>query len=188
MLGSTLSHYKKRIITLVKKKTFVALSTLMLAVLVAGFLSMSGPALSQKNDSNKGAWQYRCADGEDGAEKRCEMAQRLSESESGKRVVEFVLTDVTGEDGQHRAVIVLPLGVAIQPGVRLRVDEGESYGFNISHCLPDGCIAIVDLPQSLVTEMKRGKTAKLVMKTFQGKTVAMNLSLTGFTKAYNKID
>lgn len=171
------------IMKLVKNGKIQLTAVAVLVVGIAAVIALSGgPAQSQKNGED--AWVHRCSE-EDTS--RCEIAQRLSETESGKRVVEFVITDTTGEDGRHRGLVILPLGVAVQTGLNLKVDDGQTYSFSVNHCLPNGCFALLNFPEELIKEMKRGNTATLNMRTFQGQAVNVDLSLTGFTKAFKKI-
>ena len=170
-----------------KNKKVTAIAVFALATLIITIAGLSGPVRSQNNGDAAQAWVHRCTQDEQSGKENCQIVQRLSQTESGKRVVEVIISDATGEQGKRRAVIVLPLGVAIQPGVRLEIDEHEPYSFNISHCLPNGCYAVLDLPTDLTDKLKRGNEAKLTMATFQGKTVSMTLTLKGFTSAFNKL-
>ena len=147
------------------------------------------PASAQQTGSDSGkknAWNYRCSDEDRG--RVCEIAQRLSVKKTGQRVVEVAIAR-TGEDKQKlRAVLILPLGVSTQAGVTLRVDDRDrTYRANISHCLKDGCYVYLDVTDSLLEAMKKGREARLAMRTYQGKTIRVNLSLMGFTRAYARL-
>ena len=176
------SDQKERTATLLKDKRFIIFSILVLVGIFVGVMSLTDTAQSQKNGED--AWIHRCAE-ED--KSRCEIAQRLSETESGKRVVEVIISDVKDDNGMHRGVIILPLGVAFQTGFNLQVDDGQTYNFNVSHCLPNGCFAPLSFPNELISEMKKGEKATLKMHTFQGQAVNVDLSLIGFTKTFDKI-
>ena len=154
-----------------------------IALFVAGGIGAI-PLNANAQDNSENAWMHRCS-GEDN-KKRCEIAQRLSAKESGQRVVEIAITRLPEKD-KVRAVMVLPLGVAIQPGIRLRVDDGKTYSAGISHCLQDGCYAYLEIPGKLLKAMKRGKAVRLAMATHQGKQMTIPMSLMGFTASYNKL-
>lgn len=147
------------------------------------------PAFAQQAGSNNGqknAWHYRC--GTESRDRVCEIAQRLSVKKTGRRVVEMAIAPA-GEKGQKlRAVLILPLGVSTQAGVTLRIDDRDrTYGANISHCLKDGCYVYMEITDTLLASMKKGREAQLAMRTHQGRKIRVNLSLIGFTRAYEKL-
>lgn len=142
-------------------------------------------------------WNLRCAipKDSDGTEERCEIFQRLSVKESGKRLVEVAIgpADANAEPDENgvvpaaKGVVILPLGIMLQPGVVLQIDEGQVYRFNARTCVPNGCIANIDLPTAMVDEMKQGKTAKIMFIVANGQKAAVPLVLDGFSAAYGQI-
>ena len=164
---------------------FIAALAVLVVAGAIGMMAFNAGAQDNSKDKSKNAWTHRCSG--EGENKSCEIAQRLSVKESGQRVVELAVTRLPEKD-ITRAVIVLPLGVAVQPGIKLRIDDNEeSYSAGISHCLQDGCYAYLEIPDKLLNAMKMGKTARLAMATHQGKKMTIPMSLMGFTAQYNKL-
>ena len=97
---------------------------------------------------------------------------------------------VTYPKGSKQPVlfITLPLGVTLAPGLALQVDEGEAMRIPYERCLGIGCRASTLLGDKMIAVMKKGKQAKVVFADPQGKQVAVPVSLSGFTAAFNSLN
>mgnify|MGYP006428621615 CR=1 FL=1 len=156
------------------------------AVLMLGF--EGGTAMAQQNKSNT-AWDIRCTKDDDGQETdQCEMFSKISVKDTGQRVVEFAIRKAEKDPGRvAEGIIILPLGILLPPGVKMQIDSGEDYSFNLRSCTQAGCFAVVSLNQQLINQMKGGIEAKIRFANTQGKPIRLNLSLKGFTKAWNEL-
>lgn len=130
-------------------------------------------------------WTVRCQES-DKAKEHCEVFQRLIVKESGARVAEFAIGFPEKKDAA-RGVVVLPLGILLQPGVEMKIDEGKAYAFKVRYCTQAGCFAYVNLDQALLDLMKNGEVARFVFKSADGKDVNLSMPLTGFGKALKEI-
>ncbi len=137
-------------------------------------------------------WIVRCNDGVDGANKgdtkrgRCEISQSLSQKETNDRVAEI---NIGYPDTNENAVgvVALPLGVLLQYGGQLQIDDGEPMKFQFRSCEPAGCFALIALDDELVQAMRRGNTAHVSFMLPNQKIVKLPFSLKGFTKALKEI-
>lgn len=130
-------------------------------------------------------WTVRCQES-DKAKEHCEVFQRLIVKESGARVAEFAIGFPEKKD-LARGVVVLPLGILLQPGVEMKIDEGKAYAFKVRYCTQAGCFAYVNLDKDLLGLMKSGTAARFVFKSADGKDVNLSMPLTGFGKALKEI-
>ena len=80
---------------------------------------------------------------------------------------------------------VVPTGRVIPAGVQLQIDTNAAQTLNYSVCFPDRCIAEVELSDAMVNSMKRGGTLKVTSTNFQRQPNPINVTLQGFTKAYD---
>jgi invasion protein IalB len=132
------------------------------------------------------AWGTRCEKDKRGQPTACEMYQRLVDVQTGMRVAEFAI-GIHGEDGAARGVIILPLGILLQPGVLMSIDNQETFKFAVRYCTAQGCYAYVDLNDQLLALMQANGNAVFRFQTHQGEMIEMPMTLMGFTKAYDAI-
>ncbi len=168
---------------------------LMLALVGTFLLATNHAASSKEKVESPSAWTIRCTEIPKDAEKKdskavksCEIFQRLSVKETGQRLIEFAVgKNVDSETGDARGVVVLPLGILLQPGVLMQIDKDQPYKFDVNHCTEKGCFAYVDLNAEIIDHMYKGNLATLILKTIEGKNVKIALSLKGFKQSYEKV-
>jgi len=148
------------------------------------------PAGTSKPD----LWTVRCSETKDPetekVSKHCEIVQRIVETETRKLFSEIAIGYPSDSDAA-RGVIILPLGTLLEPGVKMQIDSGQVYNFNFRYCVAakiEGCVAVVKLPDSIITEMKKGKQAAISFINVRGQTVNLPITLTGFTKAITELN
>jgi invasion protein IalB len=133
-----------------------------------------------------GAWEIRCAP--DG--KECFMYQ-LALDERKNPVAEVSLLKLPeAAEAAAGVTVVAPLGTLLTAGVVVQVDDGERRQYPFAWCSQVGCFARFGLTQPSVDGMKRGKAGKitLVSITAPQSPVSVDLSLTGFTAAYDSLE
>ncbi|MDH2384999.1 invasion associated locus B family protein [Bradyrhizobium sp. CER78] len=64
-------------------------------------------------------------------------------------------------DGGARLQLFVPVGMYLQAGVTLSVDQKESYRIPYTWCLTNACIAALPADPKLVTEMESGRALAL---------------------------
>lgn len=132
-------------------------------------------------------WVPRCDADDSGVARNCEVFQRLLVRDTGQRVAEFAVGFPNGRGGAARGVVVLPLGIRLDKDLRLQIDDGAGFSFDIRYCTQDGCYAFFDLTRDIVGMMKRGDEARFYFTTLDNKPLSIELSLVGFTKAAEAI-
>ncbi|WP_244631274.1 invasion associated locus B family protein [Aureimonas sp. ME7] len=95
------------------------------------------------------------------------------------------LINVSGKVTQKVLQAVVPTGRVIPAGVQLQIDENKPQALNYSVCFPDRCIAEVELSDAVVASMKKGKVLKVTSVNFQRQPNPINVTLAGFTQAYD---
>lgn len=132
-----------------------------------------------------GAWEIHCLEGTD----TCVM-QHVGMTADGRRAMLVMverLAGVTAEGKDVPAALTVhaPLGVLIPYGVRVKVDQGEVQPVQLMRCLTESCMARAPLTEPDVQLFKRGTTARFGF--FLTDEVLVDVSLTGFTAAYNSL-
>lgn len=146
------------------------------------------PAEPEVRTEKIGDWTVSCQDQEAG--ERCQMTQVLLD-QSNTPVVEVNLFSVP-EGGEVKAggSIMAPLETLLTAQMTIAVDDSSSKRYPFAYCIPQGCIARVGLTAEDVANYKAGAKAfvSIVPAIAADQTVKLEMSLSGFTKAFDTIN
>ncbi len=150
----------------------------------------TGREVAQENEAyikeTHGDWSVRCFPTE-GSEDLCQMYQLLTESE-GNPVAEFTLYRLEGAGNiVAGATIAVPLGTLLTEEVKLSVDGGKAKSYAYSFCTMGGCFSRIGFTGPEVEALKKGAQAQIEIVPAQApdQNVSIDVSLSGFTAAYN---
>lgn len=136
-----------------------------------------------------GAWQIKCAPNTD----RCVMNQ-TGKGANGNDVIDIRIRKLPEgtKDQNGKAIpaaiqIAAPLGVMLQAGVRLQVDDKPPRGAAFEVCAPVGCVSRQPLGEDFLDQLKDGTKAVITVIAAPNNTVTTEISLSGFTKAYRSL-
>jgi invasion protein IalB len=155
--------------------------------MVIGILAGTGkPVASQEEELS--AWAVRCSETSEQAsgQPRCEMYQRLVVQETGQRVAEFAI-GYPADSQKARGVVILPLGILLTEGAQMQIDDHPAFSFKIRYCTQEGCYAFLNMNSAVLDMMRKGKVANVSFMAAEGKTIKLQLSLSGFTKSIEQI-
>lgn len=128
-------------------------------------------------------WVLRCNKAQP---PRCDLKQRTVNNE-GKQILDFGM----GYDASKNVfpiVLELPLGILVQQPIRFKIDENVEFSnIRVSHCLPQGCIVQATAPPEMVDAMRAGQKGALILPLTDGKFIALEVSLRGFTAASKEL-
>jgi len=119
---------------------------------------------------------------------------------TGMVIVSAAIREVKGAD-KKSLMIMVPLGMALPPGVRAavytvdqwkkaqgkqKIDEKALKPIQLKYslCHPAGCTAEVEATPELIESMKKGGGMMILAINASGKPVGFPVPLTGFTKAH----
>lgn len=134
-----------------------------------------------------GAWQVNCGPGAD-----CAMAQ-IGKDETGTPILEMVVRKLEAPleaDGRTAIAVVdfiTPLGVVLTSGLELKIDGGQGEAAPFQICTEQGCLVREPVDQGLIDRLKKGSNASILVIAANQGEVNANISLSGFTKAYNSL-
>lgn len=132
-----------------------------------------------------GDWTVNCTIADN--QKRCGFSQEQGNNQTDQRL--FAIDLQLPTDGQTNGVLLLPFGLKLDDGVKLKLDEQNlGQGARFSTCLPAGCLVPVSLPMVAIDAMKKGE--KLVITATRnggGEVPTFTVSLNGFTSALNRV-
>lgn len=134
------------------------------------------------------SWELRCVRVAEGAEP-CQLYQLLKDAE-GNSVAEIgMFTLPEGGEAAAGATIIAPLETLLTAGLRMGVDAAEPKIYPFTFCSQMGCVARVGFTAAEVDAFKAGgkATITIVPAVAPDKTVALDMSLKGFTAGYDAV-
>lgn len=150
------------------------------AVSLAGPLPNGASSLVENYED----WVVACQAPE--GEAACVMRQVQSNRETGQRVLSAEFQN--GTDGNVQGVLLMPFGLALDQGVALKFDDQAGPQLSFSTCLPSGCVVPVRFSAEQVGMLQGGSAMNVTaMGINSSEPVAFNISLDGFTDAYNRL-
>jgi len=129
-------------------------------------------------------WTKVCQKPPDPNAKRVCFIGRDGHVETGMPIVAAVLIEPDG-DPRRLLRITLPLGMALQPGTRVIVDQGQPMNAPYVVCLPSGCMADFEASGELIGKLKTGQNLHVQGFNGSGQPVSLMLPLAEFAKAYD---
>jgi invasion protein IalB len=129
-------------------------------------------------------WTKFCLKGQEANAKQVCFTGKDGRVESGMPVVAAVLIEPDGEPKKILRV-TLPLGMSIQPGTRVIVDNGQPMTGPYVICFSNGCMADYEASGELIAKLKKGQG--LVIQGINGsqQPISLVVPLSDFAKAYD---
>jgi invasion protein IalB len=129
-------------------------------------------------------WTKFCLKGQEANAKQVCFTGKDGRLESGMPVVAAVLIEPEGEPRKILRV-TLPLGMSIQPGTRVIIDQGQPMTGPYVICFNNGCMADYEASNELIANLKKGKGLHVQAINGGGQAISLMLPLTDFAKAYD---
>ena len=131
-------------------------------------------------------WVLRCLPAAESQPQACRMVQSAVASEGGQRLLQVAV----GRFGPERllgAVISVPIGVRLPPGIDLRVDDRKPWNFPFERCSPNSCQVRAVLHEELLQSLKAGLVGRVTFQDAAGQPITVDFSLKGFTAALREL-
>lgn len=127
-------------------------------------------------------WTKICQTNDQTKKETCVVTQNLH-AETGQMLAAVTVIEEKGSQRLFR--IAVPLGMMIEPGLRVVVDQNQPLEAKYVICVPDGCFADLQVNDDFVANLKKGKA--LIVQTINhvGRTVNITFPLTDFGKSYD---
>ncbi|WP_296639738.1 invasion associated locus B family protein [Roseinatronobacter sp.] len=135
-----------------------------------------------------GDWELVCMRAEEG-EDPCQMYQLLRDAD-GNATAEITMFPLPpGQEAVAGATILTPLETLLTAQLVMQVDQGAAKRYPFTFCTAIGCIARVGFTAAEVDAFRGGARAtwQLVPVAAPDQTVDLNMSLIGFTAAFNDL-
>ncbi|MCP3850889.1 MAG: invasion associated locus B family protein [Gammaproteobacteria bacterium] len=115
----------------------------------------------------------------------CNIFQNVTNDKN--KVVMQIAIGYAPNSPEPQALVTLPLGVILQPGIEFKGGNAKSLRVPFGVCVKNGCIAITKLSDEVIKGMKGGTKGSVKFAAAQKKIIEIPISLSGFTAAFNSL-
>ena len=128
-------------------------------------------------------WLKVCGKGPETNNKQVCVLTKDGRLENGMPVAVVQLFEPEGEAKVLR--ITVPLGMQLQHGTRMMIDQSQPAQEPYKICFPVGCMADYPVTDDMIAKMKKGQQIVLQAINMQGTPISLPLPLNDFAKAYD---
>lgn len=144
----------------------------------------SGPTIVQvKPEPTQPDWVKVCGRDPSNNQEIC-YTTRDFVSDQGQPVMAVAVYDIKGQP-QKLVRFLLPIGLLLQPGIRMGVDQGQPLSGRYQICFPNGCFAEITANDATVTALKRGTNINVSVQNQAAREVTFQVPLDGFAKGFD---
>ena len=151
---------------------------LLLLALCIGSTHAQDAQTSENDEQVFGDWKIACP-----TSRPCRMAQSIVLKEQKQVVLQLRIF----KDETPTALFSFPLGILLNTGWQIKIDNGKTRLLPFEICKLDGCHSGINLTPQLVQQMKRGNILNVKFFDSNQNAVEPKISLKGFTKAYEAL-
>jgi invasion protein IalB len=168
------------------------------ALVAAATLWVAEPALAQKRPAARPApqaaqnnqpqlmyspWMKVCGKGQDTNGKKVCVVTKDGRLENGMPVAIVQLFEPEGQPKMLR--VTVPLGMQLQHGTRVIIDQDTPVNEPYKICFPVGCMSDYPVSDEMVKKMKKGKVLIVQAINMRGQPISLPLPLNDFAKAFD---
>lgn len=135
-----------------------------------------------------GDWEIRCIKAASGKDP-CQLYQLLHDAE-GNSVAEISMFALpAGQTAVAGATVAAPLETLLTKQLTLSIDQGQARRYPFTWCSKAGCFARIGFSAGDIASFKRGVEGvmSIVPVGAPDSTVALTISLAGFTAGYDSV-
>lgn len=132
-------------------------------------------------------WNVNCrvAGTEAAPRSACVVRQVQMQQNTRKRLL--AVNFVAQPEGALKGSLVMPFGLDLATGVKLRLDQGEpTPAIAFKTCMPQGCIIPIDWKAPSVQNLRVAATLNIEARSVDGTAMPLTVSLKGFSAALDR--
>jgi len=153
--------------------------------LLASLLGFVQPALAVEDGQRFQDWTASCQKPAEDQPEVCAIFQIVN-GDDDKPILRIEVGYLPAND-QPAAILIVPLGVALRPGIGMQIDQGEKVRIPFEVCNQTGCVAGLPLDEKLITGLKKGSRSQITLHDAAGRSGTFEVSLSGFTAGFNAL-
>jgi invasion protein IalB len=130
-------------------------------------------------------WTKLCQKGKEANAKQICFTGKEGRLEDGRPIVSAMIVE---QEGEARKIlrVMAPIGVVLQPGSRVIVDEGQPMNGPYLMCQPTGCFSDYEASGELIAKLKKGSGLFIqAIQATNGQPLTLGIPLADFAKAYD---
>ena len=143
--------------------------------------SAQGAVRSVHND-----WQVRCDTPPGAQAEQCALIQSVT-AEDRANVGLTVIVLKTADQKSRLMRVLAPLGVLLPSGLGLKIDKTDVGRAGFVRCLPNGCVAEVQMNDDLLKQLRSGQQATFIIFQTPEEGIGIPMSLKGFGEGFDKL-
>ena len=128
-------------------------------------------------------WMKVCGKGPDTNNKQVCVITKDGRLENGMPVAIVQLFEPEGEAKVLR--VTVPLGMQLQHGTRIVLDQDQPMQSPYKICFPVGCMSDYPIADDMIAKMKKGQNITVQAINMQGTPISLPMPLNDFAKAYD---
>jgi invasion protein IalB len=128
-------------------------------------------------------WMKVCGKGPDTNNKQVCVITKDGRLENGMPVAIVQLFEPEGDPKVLR--VTVPLGMQLQHGTRVVLDQEQPMQSPYKICFPVGCMSDYQVTDDMVAKMKKGQSITVQAINMQGTPISLPMPLSDFAKAYD---
>jgi invasion protein IalB len=161
------------------------LSAAPLAAQTNDTLTETDTSATQEDAPESGIWGVACDRDVTGAKTGCRVTQTVVARETGKRLL-TVSVRRTPDGADPTVLLTLPLRTFLAPGTMIKVDDRPGRQSPFELCDENGCYAGLPADESLVADLKTGKTLSVEFYDARRQKTEIKLPLKTFGESFDK--
>ena len=139
------------------------------------------PAAQQQGDASQPEWVKLCSTNPQDNQQVC-VVTRERRAMTGQLLAAVSVREMGDKKVLFTAV---PPGMLLRDGLRVHIDGANPTRADYTICFPNLCFAEAEIKPDYISALKRGTNLVVTTLNQQGKPVNFDISLAGFTKAYD---
>ncbi|AWB22834.1 invasion associated locus B family protein [Methylobacterium currus] len=127
-----------------------------------------------------GDWTISCTREND--KRQCQLSQAQGVAQTGQRRFSIELN--APQDGRSNGLLLMPLGLSIEPGVTFKLDDATlGKGAPYTSCVQAGCVVPISFPTVATEAMKTAVNLRVTGTKPNGEAETITVPLAGFAAA-----
>ncbi|SFV12283.1 Invasion protein IalB, involved in pathogenesis [Methylobacterium sp. 174MFSha1.1] len=124
-----------------------------------------------------GDWTVSCT--RENEKRQCQLSQAQGVAQTGQRRFSIELN--APQDGRSNGLLLMPLGLSIDPGVTFKLDDATlGKGAPYTSCVQAGCIVPISFPTVATDAMKTAVNLRVTGTKPNGELETITVPLAGF--------
>jgi invasion protein IalB len=141
----------------------------------------AAPAQEQAAGSSQPDWVKLCSENPENNQQVC-VVTRERRAATGQLLAAVSIREMADK---KILVTAVPPGMLLRPGLQVVIDGANPTRAGYSICFPNLCFAEAEINADYIGSLKKGSQMVVTTLNQQGKPVNFDISLAGFTAAYD---